>query len=58
MERVTKRETDARKDNNAMTIEHAVKVIQEFEQIIRNKKSNIIWLTYHQGQIFQTSKEK
>ena len=34
------------------------KVIQEFEEIIKNKKSDIIWLAYYQGQIFQKFKEK
>ena len=38
--------------------EDAVKVIQEFEEIIKNKKSNIIWLAYYQGQIFKKFKEK
>ena len=33
--------------------EDAAKVIHEFEEIIRNKKSDIIWLAYHQGKIFQ-----
>ena len=46
------------KVNNAITREDAEKVVQEFEQIIKNKKSDIIWLTYHQGQIFQKFKEK
>ena len=46
------------KVNNAMTREDAEKVVQEFEQIIKNKKSDIIWLIYHQGQIFQKFKEK
>ena len=31
----------------------AVKVIQEFEEIIKNKKSDIVWLAYYQGKIFQ-----
>ena len=33
--------------------EDAVKVIQEFEEIIKNKKSDIIWLAYYQGVIFK-----
>ena len=33
--------------------EDAAKVIHEFEEIIRNKKSDIVWLAYHQGKIFQ-----
>ena len=32
--------------------EDAVKVIQEFEKIIKNKESDIIWLAYYQDQIF------
>ena len=39
------------KVNNAVTSENAVKVVQKFEQIIKNKKSNIIQLTKHQGHI-------
>ena len=46
------------KVNNVTTSEDAVKIIQEFEQFIENKKSNVIWLTYCQGQIFQKFKEK
>ena len=41
---------------NNVTIEDAAKVVQEFQQIIKNKKSDIIWFTYHQEQIFQTFK--
>ena len=40
------------------TSEDPAKVVQEFWQIIKNKKSNIIWLTYHQRQIFQKFKEE
>ena len=46
------------KVNNVTTSENAAKVVQEFEQIIKNKKSDIIWLTYLQGQIFKKFKEK
>ena len=46
------------KVNNVITSENAAKIVQEFEQIIKNKKNDIIWLTYHQGQIFQKFKEK
>ena len=35
-----------------------VKVIQEFKEINKNKKSDIIWLAYDQGKIFQRFKEK
>ena len=34
------------------------KVIREFEEIIKNKKNDIIWLAYYQDQIFQKFKEK
>ena len=40
------------------TNEDAVKAIQEFEQIIQNKKSNIVWLSCYQGQIFQKFRKK
>ena len=38
--------------------EDAAKVIHEFEEIIRNKKSDIVWLAYHQGKTFQKSRIK
>ena len=38
--------------------EDAVKVIQEFEDIIKNKTSDIIWLAYYQSQIFKKFQEK
>ena len=31
--------------------------MQEFEEIIKNKKRDIIWLAYYQGQIFKKFKE-
>ena len=46
------------KANGCITIEGAIKAIQEFEQIIQNKKSDIVWLAYYQGQIFQKFREK
>ena len=46
------------KVNGCKTIEDAVKAIQIFEQIIQNKKSDIVWLAYYQGQIFQELREK
>ena len=46
------------KVNNCARVEDAVKVVQEFEEIIKNKKSDIMWLVYHQGQIFKKFKEK
>ena len=45
------------KVNECETNEDAIKAIQEFEQIIQNKKSDIVWLAYYQGQIFQKFKE-
>ena len=35
--------------SNVITSEDAARVVQEFEQIIKNKKGYIMWLTYHQG---------
>ena len=46
------------KVNGCKTNEDAVNAIQEFEQIIQNKKSDIVWLAYYQGQIFQKFKER
>ena len=46
------------KVNGCRTNEEAVKATQEFEQIIQNKKSDIVWLAYYQGQIFQKFREK
>ena len=34
-------------NNCTASKEDAVKVIQEFEEIIKNKKSDIIWLVYY-----------
>ena len=31
--------------------EDAAEVIHKFEEIIRNKKSDKVWLAYHQGKI-------
>ena len=45
--------------NNCMESEEdAAKVIHEFEEIIKNKKSDIVWLAYYQGKIFQKFKSK
>ena len=38
--------------------EDVAKVIHEFEEIIKNKKSDIVWLAYYQGKIFQKFKSK
>ena len=45
--------------NNCMESEEdAAKVIPKFEEIIKNKKSDIVWLAYYQGKIFQKFKSK
>ena len=44
--------------NGCTSSEDAVKAIQEIEEIIKNKKNDIIWLAYYQSQIFQKFKEK
>ena len=46
------------KVNRCITNEDTIKVIQEFEEIIQNKKSDIVWLAYYQGQAFQKFREK
>ena len=46
------------KVNGCISNEDAIKVIQDFEQITQNKKSDIVWLAYYQGQIFQKFREK
>ena len=45
--------------NNCMENEgDAAKVIHRFEEIIQNKKSDIVWLAYCQGKIFQKFRSK
>ena len=45
--------------NNCMeSQEDAAKVIHEFEEIIKNKKSDIVWLAQYQGKTFQKFKSK
>ena len=45
--------------NNCMeSQEDAAKIIHEFEEIIKNKKSDIVWLAYYQGKIFQKFRSK
>ena len=46
------------KVNGCITNEDTIKVIQDFEQIIQNKKSDNVWLTYYQGQVFQKFRKK
>ena len=52
--------TDIRQmvENYTANEEDAAKVIQKFEENIRNEKSDIVWLAYHQGQIFQKFRSK
>ena len=38
--------------------EDAVKVIHKFEEVIKHKKSDIVWPAYHQGKIFQKFRSK
>ena len=46
------------KVNACKTNEDAVKAIQEFEQIIQNKKSDIVGLAYYQGKYFRSSERR
>ena len=39
--------------NRTESEEDAAKVIRKFEEIIRNKRCDIVWLANHQGKIFQ-----
>ena len=55
----TNKNTDTKgKAENCTTNEEDAKVIQEFEEIIKNKESDIVWLAYYQGKIFQKFREK
>ena len=45
-------------NNCAESQEDVAKVIHEFEEIIKNKKSDIVWLAYYQGKIFQKFRSK
>ena len=38
--------------------EDAAEFIHKFEEIIKNKKSDIVWLAYYQGKIFQKFRSK
>ena len=51
-------DTKEKVDNCTANKEDTVKVIQEFEKIIKNKKKDIIGLAYYQGQMFKEFKEK
>ena len=46
------------KVNGCRMNEDAVKAIQEFEQIIQNKKSDIVGLAYYQGKYFRSSEKR
>ena len=46
------------KVNGCKANEDAAKAIQEFEQIIENRKNDIVWLAYYQSQIFQKFREQ
>ena len=50
IDQMAKKFTESEKD--------AAKVIHEFGEIIRNMKSDIVWLAYHQGKIFQKFRSK
>ena len=45
-------------ENRTANEEDAAKVIQEIEEIIRNKKNDIVWLVYYQGEILQKFRSK
>ena len=38
--------------------EDVTAVIQEFEEIIKSKKYNTVWIAYQQGKVFKRFKEK
>ena len=44
--------------NCTESTEDATKVIHKFEEIIKNKKSDIVWLAYHQDKILQKIRSK
>ena len=47
-----------KKIKNGKNSENAAEVLQEFEQIIISKKSQIIWLAYQQGKILKKLRKK
>lgn len=47
-----------KKIKNVKNSENAAEVLQEFEQIIISKKSQIIWLAYQQGKILKKLRNK
>ena len=45
--------------NNCMESEKdAAKIIRKFDEVIKNKKTDIVWLAYYQGNIFQKLRSK
>ena len=45
--------------NNCMESEKdAAKIIRKFDEVIKNKKIDIVWLAYYQGNIFQKLRSK
>ena len=54
----TKSDIEQMAKNCTGSEEDAAKVIHEFEEIIKNKKSDIVWLAYYQGKIFQKFRSK
>ena len=45
-------------ENCTANRENAAKVIQEFEEIIKNNKTDIVWLAYYQVKYFKSSDQK
>ena len=52
------KDIDEMANNFNKSKEDVAKAIHEFEEIIKNKKSDIVWLAYHQGKIFQKFRSK
>ena len=50
IEQIAKNYTESEKD--------AAKIIHKFKEIIKNKQSDILWLAYHQGIVFQMFRSK
>ena len=53
-----KKNVEEMENNWTESEEDAAKVIHEFKEIIKNKKSDIVCLAYHQGKIFQKFRSK
>ena len=62
--KIKKTKTEIRKEledliiNGRISSKDAIKVIQDFEQIIHNKNRDIEGLAYYQGQTFQKFRQK